>query len=46
MHLGTLTTTMNGNISQLEICSQNEYATTNADFVRAQLLFTSTDGTV
>ena len=46
VHLGTLTTTMNGNISQLEICSQNEYATTNADFVRAQLLFTSTDGTV
>ena len=46
VHLGTLTTTMNGNLTQLEICSQNDYATTNADFVRAQLLFTSTDGTV
>jgi hypothetical protein len=30
----------------LEICSQNDYATTNADFVHAQLLFTSTNGTV
>ena len=34
---------MNGNISQFEICSQNDYAT--ADFVRAQLLFTSSNGT-
>jgi hypothetical protein len=46
VHLGTLTTTMNGNLSQLEVCSQNEYATTSMDVVRAQLLFTSSNGTV
>jgi hypothetical protein len=37
---------MNGNITQLEIVSQNEHATTNADFVRTQLVFTSTNGVV
>ena len=37
---------MNGNLSQLEICSQNAFATTNSDFVLAKLIFTSTDGTV
>jgi hypothetical protein len=37
---------MDGNITQLEILSQNEFATTNPDFVRTQLVFTSTNGTV
>ena len=46
VHLGTLTTTMNGNLTQLEIGCQNEYATTDADFVLARLLFTSTNGTI
>ena len=46
VHLGTLETTMNGNLSQLEIVSQNSYATTATDFVLSKLLFTTTDGTV
>ena len=40
VHLGTLQTRMDGNLTQLEIVSQNEFATTTADFVRAQLVFT------
>ena len=46
VHLGTLVTTMNGNLSQLEIVSQNSYTTTATDFVLAKLIFTSTNGTV
>jgi len=46
VHLGTLTTTMNGNLSQLEIVSQNSYTTTATDFVLAKLIFTSTNGVV
>ncbi len=46
VHLGTLQTRMGGSLTQLEICSQNEFATTDADFVRALLVFSSTDGTV
>ena len=46
VHLGTLQTRMDGNLTQLEIVSQNEFATTTADFIRAQLVFTTTDGLV
>jgi hypothetical protein len=37
---------MNGNLSQLEIVSQNSYTTTAADFVLAKLIFTTTNGVV
>jgi len=37
---------MNGNLSQLEIVSQNSYTTTATDFVLAKLIFTTTNGTV